>query len=85
MRDKLRTCLRISYFQIFLKKDILRDKCSDTPEGNNDSVQESDDDEDEAQEHEEQLHIQLPWYETYPNLLHLRHSIYLTIILSVAF
>ena len=84
MRDKLRRCLCISYFQNFLKKYILRDKSSDTPEGNNDSVQESDDDEDEVHEQEEQLHIQ-PGYETYPNLLHLRRSIYLTIILSVSF
>ena len=44
-----------------LKKDILRDESSDTPEDNNDSVKDSYDDEDEAEEHEEQLDIQ---YET---------------------
>ena len=44
-----------------LKKDILRDESSDTPEDNNDSVKDSYDDEDEAEEQEEQLDIQ---YET---------------------
>ena len=64
------------------KKDILRDESLDEREGNNDSGQESNDDEDEEEKQEEQLHIQ---YETFPNLINLRHSIYLKLILSADF
>ena len=65
-----------------LQKNILRDGSSDEPEGNNDPSQESDDDEDEEEEQEEKLHIQ---YEIGKNLVNLRRTIYLTIMLNVKF